>query len=338
MRKKPMLTLLSTAVITAVAALSVPTTVVIAAPAKAAAAGKFTNKAYIVRLAEQPVVAYDGGIKGLQATRPGKGQKIDPNSPAVVNYRSFLESRQDAVLASVGGGKKLYSYGYVFNGFAAELTAAQAEKLAATPGVLAVEKDDGASARHVVDPDFPWPECAGWPLGPDGGVGNAARTSSSASSTAALAGDPSFSRPHRHERQRHAGTASSSTSRFPAGTAGACPVSSFNASQLQPEADRRALLQRRLGRQRRHRRAAALGIQLAARLRRPRHAHRHDGWRQRQRADHRRSRGIRQHQRHRAARAHRGLQGLLGNRRGRQLLQLPTAWRPSTRPLPTAWT
>ena len=91
MRKKPMLTLLSTAVITAVAALSVPTTVVIAAPAKAAAAGKFTNKAYIVRLAEKPVVAYDGGIKGLKATRPGKGQKIDPNSPEVVATRSFLE-------------------------------------------------------------------------------------------------------------------------------------------------------------------------------------------------------------------------------------------------------
>ena len=154
MRKKPMLTLLSTAVITAVAALSVPTTVVIAAPAKAAAAGKFTNKAYIVRLAEKPVVAYDGGIKGLQATRPGKGQKIDPNSPAVVNYRSFLESRQDAVLASVGGGKKLYSYGYVFNGFAAELTAAQAEKLAATAGVLAVEKDTARPLDTSSTPTF----------------------------------------------------------------------------------------------------------------------------------------------------------------------------------------
>ena len=154
MRKKPMLTLLSTAVITAVAALSVPTTVVIAAPANAAAAGKFTNKAYIVRLAEQPVVAYDGSIKGLQATRPGKGQKIDPNSPAVVAYRSFLESRQDAVLASVGGDKKLYSYGYVFNGFAAELTAEQATKLAATPGVLAVEKDMARPLNTSSTPDF----------------------------------------------------------------------------------------------------------------------------------------------------------------------------------------
>jgi len=105
MRNKPILTMLSTAVLSAAAALSVPTTSVIAAPTKAAAADKYTNKAYIVRLAEQPVTAYDGSIKGFQATRPRKGEKIDPNSPAVVNYRAFLESRHDAVLASVGGGR-----------------------------------------------------------------------------------------------------------------------------------------------------------------------------------------------------------------------------------------
>ena len=134
MPKKPILTLLSTAAMTALAAMSVPVTTVVAAPAalppRPPRADKFTNNTYIVQLAEKPVTAYTGGIKGLQATKPRKGQKIDPNSPAVVNYRSFLESRQDAVLASVGGGKKLHSYGYVFNGFAAELTAAQAAKLA----------------------------------------------------------------------------------------------------------------------------------------------------------------------------------------------------------------
>jgi subtilisin family serine protease len=154
MRKKPILTLLSTAMITAVAALSVPMTTAIAAPAeKAREQSKFTNNAYIVRLAEQPVAAFDGN-KSFAATRPRKGQKIDPNSPAVVNYRSFLESRQDAVLSSVGGGKKLHSYGYVFNGFAAELTAAQAEKLAATSGVLAVTKDEARALDTSSTPDF----------------------------------------------------------------------------------------------------------------------------------------------------------------------------------------
>ena len=87
-----------------------------------------------MRLAELPVVAYDGGIKGLQATKPKRGQKIDPNSPGVVAYKAFLESRQSAVLASVGGTAKVHSYGYTFNGFAAELTDAQVAKLAGDPG------------------------------------------------------------------------------------------------------------------------------------------------------------------------------------------------------------
>ena len=45
------------------------------------------------------------------------------------------------MLAAAGGGKKAYSYGYVFNGFAAELTEAQADKIRSMPGVLSVEKD-----------------------------------------------------------------------------------------------------------------------------------------------------------------------------------------------------
>jgi subtilisin family serine protease len=152
------MTLLSTATITALAAMSFNISTVVAAPAthgaKAATRSKFTNNAYIVQLAEQPVTAYTGGIKGLQATKPRKGQKIDPYSPAVVNYRSFLESRQEAVLASVGGGKKLHSYAYVFNGFAAELTSEQAAKLAQTKGVLAVTKDEARSVDTTSTPDF----------------------------------------------------------------------------------------------------------------------------------------------------------------------------------------
>ena len=45
-----------------------------------------SNNAYIVQLLDKPVVAYDGGIAGLKATKPKKGQKIDPNSADVVKY------------------------------------------------------------------------------------------------------------------------------------------------------------------------------------------------------------------------------------------------------------
>jgi subtilisin family serine protease len=129
------------AALTALAALS--TTVHAAAPSLGSGKvqGKPGNGAYIVQLADMPVSAYQGGIQGLQATKPQKGQKIDPNSPAVVSYKAYLTAQQDKAMASVGASKKLYNYGYVFNGFAAELTAAQAQKLAQRPGVLAVTKD-----------------------------------------------------------------------------------------------------------------------------------------------------------------------------------------------------
>ncbi len=115
---------------------------------------RYTNNAYIVQLAEQPVTAYAGGIKGYAATKPRKGQKIDPNNPGVYSYMSYLAARQDSMLGSVGGGRKLYNYGYVFNGFAAELTEAQAQKLAQTPGVLAVTKDEIRKLDTSSTPSF----------------------------------------------------------------------------------------------------------------------------------------------------------------------------------------
>ena len=92
---------------------------------------------YIVGMSDQPVTAYAGGVKGLKATKPSKGEKINPNSPAVVAYSGHLTAKHDAALAKTGG-KKLYSYVYSFNGFAAKLNAKQAAEMRKTKGVLAV--------------------------------------------------------------------------------------------------------------------------------------------------------------------------------------------------------
>ncbi|MFO7651458.1 MAG: S8 family peptidase [bacterium] len=158
MNTKPLLAFLASAAITVIAAMPLHVTAVAAAQpefaADAAAKNRFTNNAYIVQLAEPPVSAYTGGIKGLKATKPRRGQKIDPNSPAVINYMSFLASRQETVLNAVGGGRKLHSYGYVFNGFAADLTPEQVAKLASMPGVLAVTKDEFRSLDTATTPDF----------------------------------------------------------------------------------------------------------------------------------------------------------------------------------------
>jgi subtilisin family serine protease len=127
----------------------------LAPPAIAAAAGKAPkNNAYIVQLAEPPVAGYTGGIAGYAATKPSKGQKIDPNHPQVISYLGYLQQRQDSLLNGVGGGKKLYHYGYVFNGFAAELTEAQAQRLAQTRGVLAVSKDEARPLDTSSTPAF----------------------------------------------------------------------------------------------------------------------------------------------------------------------------------------
>jgi subtilisin family serine protease len=115
---------------------------------------RLARSGYIVQLSEPPVAAYDGGIRGHAATRPARGSKLDADDPNVINYRGHLTTRQDAVLNSVGGARKLHDYTYVFNGFAAELTEAQAAKLAGMPGVLAVTKDELRSLDTSSTPTF----------------------------------------------------------------------------------------------------------------------------------------------------------------------------------------
>jgi subtilisin family serine protease len=102
---------------------------------------------------DNPVVAYKGDIKGIKATAPKKGQKIDPNSPAVVDYVSYLTSKHDKALAKVGG-EKVYDYVYSFNGFAARMSLSQARKLAGVDGVFSVSADEEYTVDTSTTPDF----------------------------------------------------------------------------------------------------------------------------------------------------------------------------------------
>ncbi|MGQ0586786.1 MAG: S8 family peptidase [Gammaproteobacteria bacterium] len=120
----------------------------------AAAPKQRVSSNYLVRMSDNPVVAYKGGISGLKATAPKRGDKIDPNHPEVVRYATYLDSRHAAALASVGGGKKIYDYRYAVNGFAAELTADQAARLAKMPGVVSVEQDVAEAVDTLSTRDF----------------------------------------------------------------------------------------------------------------------------------------------------------------------------------------
>ena len=118
------------------------------APAKAPA-----NDIYIVQMVGNPVGAYTGGVAGLPATRPQAGASVDRNSPAVNGYANHLRQQQNDVAASVGADK-LYSYVYAFNGFAAEMSQADAAKLRQNPNVVAVTKNEMVTVDTSSTPDF----------------------------------------------------------------------------------------------------------------------------------------------------------------------------------------
>ena len=117
-------------------------------------AGRFTRDGnYIVQMTDMPVVAYTGGINGLKATAPKAGEKIDPRGGSVVAYTGYLNGKHAAALKAAGGAK-LYDYDYSFNGFAAKLTAAQANKIAGQAGVVAVSPDQLQTVDTSSTPAF----------------------------------------------------------------------------------------------------------------------------------------------------------------------------------------
>ena len=122
--------------------------------AKAGFVQESPNGVYIIQMSDAPVVAYEGGVKGLKATKPKKGNRIDPNSPHVVNYVDFLNAKQEEALRKVGGGRKLYNYQYSFNGFAAELNYGQAKKLQTMENVVAVRPDELLVLDTATTPGF----------------------------------------------------------------------------------------------------------------------------------------------------------------------------------------
>jgi len=112
-----------------------------------------SNKLYIVRMSELPVALYDGGLPSYVATRPPRGQKIDPTSADVTRYAGYLDGRHAQVLGRIGG-RKVYDLKYTFNGFVAELSDAQAERMKAQAGVLSVTKDELQYADTSTTPAF----------------------------------------------------------------------------------------------------------------------------------------------------------------------------------------
>jgi len=96
---------------------------------------------YIVMLKEAPLATYEGGTNGLQRTKPDKGKQLDAESANSKAYLAHLKKQQDKVAADAGVTADA-TYGVVANGFSAQLTAAQATKLAGDKNVMGVFPDE----------------------------------------------------------------------------------------------------------------------------------------------------------------------------------------------------
>ena len=104
------------------------------------------SQTYIVTFAEDGLLHYAGGVGGLQATAPAKAagqRKLDVHSAAAQAYANYLGMQRATHVAAVEGvlGRPLavtHSYAILSNGIAADLSAAEAARVAAVPGVKSV--------------------------------------------------------------------------------------------------------------------------------------------------------------------------------------------------------
>ena len=100
-----------------------------------------------VKLDEEPVARYRGGVRGLAATsRAATGAvKLDPGSKAVRAYRAHLGARHAAFTrtarTAIPGLRVLHEYDMVIGGLAVQLPASALPALRAMPGVVRVYAD-----------------------------------------------------------------------------------------------------------------------------------------------------------------------------------------------------
>jgi subtilisin family serine protease len=99
--------------------------------------------AYVVVMAQDPVIAYEGGTAGYKATKPAAGKKLNPNSARVKKYEKFLERGQATAMraAGISHSDVTQQYSIALNGFAAKMSLEQAKAMQRAPGVAMVLPD-----------------------------------------------------------------------------------------------------------------------------------------------------------------------------------------------------
>jgi peptidase inhibitor I9 len=118
---------------------------------------------YLVQFAGAPLSTYSGDVAGFAATKPAKGKKINTHTANAVGYSKYLTDRQHSVLNSAGVSVSnvTYTFTTAVNGAAVNLSAAQAAKLARTPGVVMIEKNRIQTIQETETPQPPTPAFLG---------------------------------------------------------------------------------------------------------------------------------------------------------------------------------
>jgi subtilisin family serine protease len=118
-----------------------------------ASAQQAARSSYIVQLEDAPAAGYRGTVPGLAATRPAPGRKLDIKASHVQQYMQYLDNKRNTALSQVNA-RVLHRYSVAFNGFAAKMTPAEAQKLARVKGVVAVTPDEPRSMDTTRTPAF----------------------------------------------------------------------------------------------------------------------------------------------------------------------------------------
>jgi hypothetical protein len=114
----------------------------------------------IVKLDDEPVATYRGGVPGLAATsrEMTRVRRIEPSSTVVRAYRAHLARRFAAIEAqidaAVPGARVLHRYDVVLGGLAVQVPEDAVAALAGLPGVAAVYPDELQPLETTRSPAF----------------------------------------------------------------------------------------------------------------------------------------------------------------------------------------
>jgi minor extracellular serine protease Vpr len=124
----------------------------------------------IVTLGDPPAASYTGGIRGLKATKPARGKKLNTSGRNVRAYVAHLANAHESYRGYLSGRapkvRIVEEFFYSLNGFAVQLNGAPLQSLSGGPGVRKVSRSwlyrpTMNVSTGLVDADEVWPDAGG---------------------------------------------------------------------------------------------------------------------------------------------------------------------------------